>query len=233
MHRNQIIHGEATTTLKGFALNSVNLIVTDPPYLCRYRDQTGRTLRNDDNAAGVLPVFPELFRVLKPASYCVLFCGWNAIDQFSQAWSQAGFRTVGHIVWRKGYTSSRRHLQYRQESAWLLAKGNPAAPQSPLPDVMDWVYSGNRSHPTEKAVEIITPLVERFSRPGGLVLDPFLGSGTTAVAAALAGRGYIGVELEERYCTLARNRLSGVERFHAKTTASGQSGSPFPGGLAA
>ena len=94
-------------------------------------------------------------------------------------------------------------------------------PQSPLPDVMDWVYSGNRSHPTEKAVEIITPLVERFSRPGGLVLDPFLGSGTTAVAAALAGRGYIGVELEERYCTLARNRLSGVERFHAKTTASG------------
>lgn len=199
INKDTIIHGEATETLGKLENNSIDLIVTDPPYLCRYRDRTGRTLANDDNTAGVLPVFPELYRVLKEDSYCVLFCGWTAIAQFSAAWEAAGFRTAGHIIWRKGYSSSRRHVQYRHESAWVLTKGNPKAPARPLPDVMNWVYSSNRSHPTEKAVEVIAPLIRSFSKPGDIVLDPFLGSGTTAVAAVLSGCSYIGVELEEKY----------------------------------
>ncbi|MEM9764278.1 MAG: DNA methyltransferase [Pseudomonadota bacterium] len=215
MQNNTIICGDAAATLKTLPENSVDLIVTDPPYLCNYRDREGRRVRNDDNAGGVLPVFPELFRVLRPGSYCALFCGWSAIAAFSGAWEAAGFRTLGHIVWHKRYASAARHVQYRHESAWLLAKGNPRPPGDPLPDVLDWTYSGNRNHPTEKAVEVIAPLVRAFSQPGDLVLDPFLGSGTTAVAAALAGRRSIGVELEERYCALARKRLAGVERFRA------------------
>lgn len=216
MKFNEIIHGEAATTLKTFATGSVDLIVTDPPYLCRYRDRYGRTVANDDHAGGVLPVFPELYRVLKPGGYCVLFCGWNAIAGFSGAWDQAGLRTCGHIIWPKPYTSRARHLQYRHESAWLLAKGNPTPPSEPLPDIQEWIYSGNRSHPTEKAVEIIVPLIRSFSKRGDVVLDPFLGSGTTAVAAALAGRRYIGVELEARYCDLARKRLAGSQRFRQR-----------------
>ena len=76
-----------------------------------------------------------------------------------------------------------------------------------------WEYSGNWSHPTEKAVGILTPLIESFSPPEGLVLDPFSGSGSTAVAAALCGRRYLGIELEARYCAIAERRLEGVERF--------------------
>lgn len=213
---NKIIHGEATATLQTIDTNSIDLIVTDPPYLCGYRDRFGRTVANDRNAAGVLPAFPELYRVLRNDAFCVLFCGWSAIGQFSSAWEAAGFRTAGHIVWQKAYASSARHLQYRHESAWLLTKGFPKAPTDPMPDIQEWVYSGNRSHPTEKAVQIIAPLIRSFSRPGGLVLDPFLGSGTTAVAAALTGRRYIGVELEEKYCHLAENRLAGVARHLAQ-----------------
>jgi DNA modification methylase len=71
----------------------------------------------------------------------------------------------------------------------------------------------NVAHPTEKAISVIKPLVATFSPPGGLVLDPFSGSGSTAVAAALAGRLCVGIELEEKYCQLARRRLGGVERF--------------------
>lgn len=216
---NQIIHGEATQTVRGLNAGSVDLVVTDPPYLCGYRDRTGRTVVNDQNSAGVLPVFPELYRVLRPNSYCVLFCGWNATDQFSNAWAAAGFRTSGHIVWRKDYASSTRHLKHQHESAWILMKGNPYAPRNPLPDVQQWVYSCNRSHPTEKAVKIIAPLIESYSNPGDLVLDPFLGSGTAAVAAALAGRAYVGIELEEKYCTLARNRLAGVARFQQRNVS--------------
>jgi len=88
-----------------------------------------------------------------------------------------------------------------------------------MTDVQPWEYSGNRTHPTGKAVGILRPLVRAFSKPGDIVLDPFSGSGSTAVAAALSGRRYIGMELEGRYCRHARNRLAGVARYAARKAA--------------
>ena len=76
----------------------------------------------------------------------------------------------------------------RHEQAYLLAKGHPQKPDAPLPDVQPWEYSGNIAHPTEKAVSILRPLVESFCPAGGVVLDPFAGSGSTLVAAALSAK---------------------------------------------
>ena len=81
---------------------------------------------------------------------------------------------------------------------------------------MDWVYSGNRRHPTEKAVEIIAPLIRCFSKPGDLVGDPFSGSGSTSVAAALSGRDYLGIDIDASHIATAKARLAGVARFHAQ-----------------
>lgn len=86
-------------------------------------------------------------------------------------------------------------------------------PTCPIEDVQPWEYTGNKSHPTEKAVSILTPLIEAFSFKGELVLDPFSGSGSTSVAAARSGRRYIGIELERKYCDLARKRLAGTARY--------------------
>ena len=187
------------------------MVVTDPPYLCRYRDKTGRTVDNDDDPGAVSAVFDEIYRVMKPNSYCVSFNGWNAITDFGSNWGACGFRRIGHIVWPKKHASRSGHTQYRHESAFVLAKGFPPTPANPISDVQPWEYSGNRAHTTEKAVSVIAPLVTGFSKPGDLVLDPFCGSGTTAVAAALNGRDYIGIELEQRYCDIAQRRLSGVQ----------------------
>jgi site-specific DNA-methyltransferase (adenine-specific) len=63
-------------------------------------------------------------------------------------------------------------LQYRHKQAYLLIKGNPDRPRKPIADVRPWEYSGNRAHPTEKAVSILTPLIQAFSKPGDLVLEP-------------------------------------------------------------
>ncbi len=99
-------------------------------------------------------------------------------------------------------------MQYRHEQAYLLAKGFPERPSRALPDVLPWTYSGNRYHPTQKAVNVIQPLIEAFSRPGDVVLDPFLGSGTTALAARHCARHYLGIEKDRSLCAIAEERLA-------------------------
>ena len=90
----------------------------------------------------------------------------------------------------------------------LLAKGEPPKPAKPLRDVLPWRYSGNKLHPTQKPVEAILPLIETFSQPGDLVLDPFAGSGTTLVAARRLGRCAAGIELDPGYFRAASQRLT-------------------------
>lgn len=209
---NQILCGEAATTLSTFEAESVDLVVTDPPYLCGYKDRFGRSVANDTSAEDVLPVFDEVHRVMKNDSYCISFYGWNAVADFSAKWREVGFRVVGQIVFAKDYASKNGFLNYRHESAFVLAKGRPAQPSQKIDDVLPWTYTGNKAHPTEKAVRTIEPIVGSFSKPGDVVLDPFLGSGTTAVVAALLGRQYIGVELDAGYCAHAENRLRGVRK---------------------
>ena len=214
----RVIHGDCLTVLPTLPAVSVDAVITDPPYLGRYKDRYGRTLANDDHPGTVAGVYAELYRVLKPNSFCVTFYGYPKLDAFVHAWTEAGLRTVGHIVWTKPYASSTRFVRVTHESAYILAKGRPQKPARLLDDVQPWKYTGNVVHPTEKAISVIKPLVDTFSPPGGLVLDPFAGSGSTLVAAALAGRFCIGIELEEKYCQFARRRLAGVERFMQRQT---------------
>lgn len=213
MKRNLIFEGNAAQILQQLPQGSIDLVVTDPPYLVNYQDRSGRRLQNDDNPDGVMPVFAPMARAMKQDSYAICFAGWSALPQFTAAWEAAGLRIVSQIVWQKRYASRRGFTEYRHESAYVLAKGRPAQPKQPLPSVMDWVYSGNRRHPTEKAVEILAPLVRCFSRTGDLVCDPFSGSGSTSVAAALNGRDYLGIELDPAHVTTARVRMEGVARY--------------------
>jgi len=215
----QVIQGDCKTVLHSLPEASVDFVLTDPPYLGRFKDRTGRTLANDDKPAAVVGAYTELYRVLKRDSFCISFYGYPKLDAFVHAWTEAGFDTVGHIVWPKPYISSTRFVGVAHESAYILAKGRPQKPARPLMDVQRWEYSGNKAHPTEKAVSVLMPLIHSFSRPGDLVLDPFSGSGSTLVAAALSGRRYFGIELEAKYVELARRRLAGVDRAKLRRAA--------------
>jgi site-specific DNA-methyltransferase (adenine-specific) len=77
-----------------------------------------------------------------------------------------------------------------------------------MKNVLTLPYEPKESeHPTEKRLSMIAPLIEASSNPGDLVLDPFLGSGTTAVVARQLGRDYLGIEREDQYLAMARERL--------------------------
>jgi site-specific DNA-methyltransferase (adenine-specific) len=204
---NSIWHGDCVRVMHAMKTGSVDFILTDPPYICRYQSRTGQAIANDNNDRWLRPAFAEMYRVLKDSSFCLSFYGWHKADLFIAAWREAGFRIVGHVVFRKRYASSARFLRCQHEQAYLLAKGDVPLPEEPLPDVLDWRYTGNRLHPTQKPVDVLRPFVETYCRSGGVVLDPFCGSGSTLVAAKDAGRDFVGIELELRHYYTACKRL--------------------------
>jgi adenine-specific DNA-methyltransferase len=208
MQLNTIIHGDCLRVLPELAAGSVNFVLTDPPYIANYKARDGRMVKNDDNDAWLKPAFAQMHRVLEDDSFCVSFYGWPYIDKFIEAYKAAGFRIVGHIAFPKRYTSSTRFLRYQHEAAYLLAKGYPAHPEETIGDVIDWTYSGNRLHPTQKPLPVLLPLIETFSRPGATVLDPFAGSGSTLMAARMLGRAWLGIELDAKYHAAASRRLA-------------------------
>ncbi len=205
--RNTIIQGDCLGVLPQLPANSVNFILTDPPYITRYKSRDGRSVPNDDNDAWLKPAFAQMFRVLRPDSFAVSFYGWPHVDRFMEAWRAAGFRIVGHLVFPKRYTSAEKYVRYQHEAAYLLAKGNPQAPQTTIGDVIDWTYSGNKLHPTQKPLSVLLPLIETFSQRGDLVLDPFSGSGSSLMAAKMLQRDWLGIELDVKYHTIACERL--------------------------
>lgn len=206
--RNTVIHGDCRDVLAGFPAQSVDFVLTDPPYLVNYRDRAGRTIANDNDPAWLLPAFQAIHRVLRDDSLCVSFYGWQATDLFMSAWRAAGFRPVGHLVFAKDYASSTRFTAARHEAAYILAKGRPALPARPLTDVIPFPYSGNRLHPTQKPVAALVPVIAALTAPGDLVLDPFAGSGSTLLAARRLGRDALGIELDAAHATGAKARLA-------------------------
>jgi site-specific DNA-methyltransferase (adenine-specific) len=138
----------------------------------------------------------------------VSFYGWQHADKFLVAYRKAGFRVIGHFAFPKRYTSSTHFLRYQHESAYLLAKGYPQKPASTISDVIDWTYSGNKLHPTQKPLSVLLPLVETFSTPESVVFDPFAGSGSSLLAAKSLGRSYLGIELDQSYHAIASERLA-------------------------
>jgi len=202
-----VVHGDCVEVMRRMPAASVDFILTDPPYLVNYRSRDDRTIKNDVDNRWLKPAFAGAYRALRFNRFCVCFYGWSRADQFIAAWRSAGFRTVGHLVFRKRYASSTHFLRYQHEQAYLLAKGAPPRPERPISDVIEMPYTGNHIHPTQKPISALAPLIESFSREGDLVLDPFCGSGSTLMAARCLDRRFIGIEIDPTYHALAARRI--------------------------
>lgn len=209
-HKDRVIlHGDCVELMSRMKGESIDFILTDPPYLCRYKDRSSRTILNDDRGEGwLVPAYRQMYRLLKPGSLCLTFFGWTKLHEFAAAWADAGFSVVEHFVFAKSYASSTRFAARHHEQAYLLAKGYPMLPDAPPPSILAWQYTGNAHHPTQKPLCVLKPFIEAYTRPADIVFDPFCGSGSTILAARELGRRAIGIELDEQYVDVARQRLA-------------------------
>lgn len=205
---NAVHTGNCLELMKDIPSGAIDFVLTDPPYMTAYRPRSGETVINDSDSGWFHPTAAELYRVLKNDSFCFMFYGWPVADVVVAAARATGFRPVSHFSFVKKYCSYSGYSKAQHETAYLFAKGRPQKPSEPLSDVQPWSYTGNKMHPTEKPVSVLTPLVKSFSQPGEIILDPFCGSGSSLVAASVLQRRFIGMEIDPKHVATAQARLA-------------------------
>lgn len=198
---NRLILGDCFDTLVHLPDKSIDLVVTDPPYgigIARTGQiGSGRkfTPKRWDTAAPPKVYFDEMRRVSKAQ----VIWGGNYFAPMlpaSRCW----------LVWWK--IDGLARLTFADcELAWTSFDMNAHVFNCRWRGGVKDSKESRVGHPTQKALEVMKWCITLFSKPGDTVLDPFLGSGTTAVAAKLLGRRYIGIEQDEEYIAMARERL--------------------------
>lgn len=157
----------------------------------------------------------HFYRVLKPGGTCIVFFDLWKITPLKDQLENAKFKQIRFIEWLKTnpqpINSKVNYLTNCREIALLgIKKSKPTFNSSYDKAVYEYPIQGgkDRFHPTQKNTKMFEELIEKHSNEGDVVLDPFLGSGTTAVAASAAGREFIGCELDEEYYKKAVERIN-------------------------
>jgi site-specific DNA-methyltransferase (adenine-specific) len=196
---------------------SVDLCIADPPYGMSYqsnrrvvKDRFAR-IANDDTLAWLPDWMAEVDRVLKADTAFYCFCSWHHIDTFKQAF-EARFALKNVLVWVKNnHGSGDLTGAYAPKHEFVLFghKGRSLFREKRLPDIFEFpkIPSAKLVHPTEKNIDMLEVFVRNSSDAGAVVMDPFMGSGTTGVAAMNTGRRFIGIERDEGYFDIAEKRI--------------------------
>jgi site-specific DNA-methyltransferase (adenine-specific) len=225
----QIIQGDCLEVMKQLPDGCVDAVITDPPYASldvEVANGTTTRLVSRDRFAGkrlssstgkrwfstiateALPVmFESIRRLLVHDGALYVFADVKTGLDFFPV-----LRPANVIVWDKlkigmGYSWRRMH-------EWIAYCPMPKhrLRDAGAGDIIRCPGVTEKLHPTQKPEGVVAAIIENSTDPGDIILDPFCGSGTTCVAAKRLGRHWIGIELDERYCEIARNRLAGTEK---------------------
>ena len=219
---NQVIQGDCLEIMDTFPSESVDLVVTDPPYGLNKVE-----IENDDNLDMFFMSLPKIYRLLKQNSWFITFFSLKYLplcfrgNPFSYVWlgtihhinrtfkapSPVGFNVqINFVVFKKGSPKI-----YRQTRDVIIQKGG-------------YDLGGMSSNRYGKQYEVkplhpIMKIIECFSKEGDIVLDPFLGSGTTAVACKNLNRKYVGIEISQKYFAIAQGRLERITSLLVESEA--------------
>lgn len=231
----QLHRGDALALLPTFPVGAADVVIADPPYNSGGRTPSERRTQSardkyvssdakhsladfagdnrDQRSYGywLSLILAECYRITGPGGIACVFTDWRQLPSTTDALQAAGWVWRGVITWQKpnnrprrgGFRQSTEYIVWGTHGA-LLAERNPVC----LPGLLTGSQpsGGTRVHITQKPVAVMRELV-KVCPPGGTVLDPFTGSGSTGEAAIAEGRRFIGIEQTEHYHNIAANRL--------------------------
>ena len=217
---NEIICGDCLEVMKDWPDNCVDLVLTDPPYKVSQKYGGGVDADNLMAVSSILRTFPELSRILKPNRFLVTFYDNRILPYLFEA-------TKGTILtYRKQLYLYRRWGNANRWVGWMQCTDpicifingydKPFAPKIKWQVKHDCYIKASpeacdSGHPAQKPLEILRDIIAWCSDGSEIVFDPYCGSGGTLFAAGELGRRYIGIDISEKYCEIARMRLKAVE----------------------
>jgi site-specific DNA-methyltransferase (adenine-specific) len=233
---NDIYLGDSYKLLKEIKSNTVDLVIVDPPYKIVAGGGGGafgvenRSYHNDVSKKlnyGITDdILFELNRIMKKTNIYI-FCNKNQLRQYFNYFTG---KNIDLLVWHKVNPIPTINNKYLSDLEYIFFAREPSTPMFNTYESSSKLFQSvtNKKdkelykHPTIKPLWIIERLIRNSSQVGDVVLDCFLGSGTTAVASKKLNRQYIGIEIDEEYFRIAKDRLEGISQQDREVEDTGQ-----------
>lgn len=222
MNNSYKIHcGNCIDLFKTIEDESIDLVVTDPPYRVisggrpKIKGQPSGILKKNDgkifehNDINPEEWISEVYRVLKQGTQCYIMVNSLNMENYLRICREAGFGLHNILAWFKNNCTPSRWYMKNAEYILFLRKGKAKTINnvgSKTVHEFDNII-GNKSHPTEKPIELMELYITNSSNIGDVVLDPFMGVGSTGLAALKNDRKFIGFEIDKKYYDIAEKRL--------------------------
>lgn len=223
--------GNAYTVIDELIKNNVkvNHIITDPPYNISHENNFN-TLKHPrkgvdfgewDKNFDLFSWIPKYEKILDKNGSMIIFCSYRYISFIIKAMEECNIEVKDILVWKKSNPMprniERRYVQDMEFAVWGVKKG------------AKWVFHKDKNkpymrsmfetslvsgkektiHPTQKSLQLMQDIIKIHTNENDIIIDPFMGSGTTGVACLSFGRKIIGVELDKTYFEIAKERISG------------------------
>lgn len=217
--------GDCVELLDSVPDSSIDMVLTDPPYNISKENNLHTMGRSGidfgywDKGFDLFSYIEPLFRVCKKGANVVIFNDWKNIGEIAKYAESIGFEIKDMIRWRKSNpmprNRDRRFVVDYETAIWLVKPGckwafNRASEAYDRPEYCGPAPSGREkvNHPTQKPVWLMEGLIDNLSNKGDVVLDIFMGSGSTGVACMNKERNFIGFEMDIGYFKIAKERMT-------------------------
>ena len=222
--------GDCSEVLHKLPSESIDLVVTDPPYRVTSKGCSGtmsgywaeeRTNKGkifDNNDIDIEEYIHELYRILKDGTHCYIMCNQLNLPHFLDVIGKSDFKYVKCLIWDKGNKICGRFYMNCFEYIIMLRKGRERQINlRGTPDILSIANKktkdkdGRNIHDSEKPISLMEILIKNSSNEGDVVLDCFMGSGTSGLAAMRCGRNFIGIEIDNKYFEIAQERIKDAQ----------------------
>ena len=218
----KLYQGDCLEVMGSIKDKSIDLIVTDSPYLMDYQSNRRKKedrfdkIKNDkENYMLIQDYLEECHRIMKDNTAIYCFCSWHNIDFFKREFEKY-FKLKNIIVWNKNnHGTGDLKGAYAPKHEFILFghKGRTLLREKRIPDIIDCskVPSKKLTHPTEKPQELLEIFIKQSSDEGSIIFDGFMGTGSCGIAAKKLNRKFVGIELDEKYFNIAKDRLENIK----------------------